>query len=264
MQEENKDDTKTSERERRVDTFRTLFFKASSLAAQLIGIVFVAYVIGWIRAETYYSAFGASWIAGQLSQAQLLNFSKEPLIFFLIAWGVVSETVVTYEVSLNGLSKTKLILAFLFCLGFILYFVKPDDLGGYFKISLSLIYLILFSLWIAVEVNFITLLHLNDKMKRPSVLFHLIPFLCIWFLFWFPIEWGTTDALRDMNINTTTLRRVVLKGSTNVNRRLLGYDGNNFVVVTLPGLAEKENHLSLQVVKSEDILKIIGPKYQKL
>lgn len=142
--------------------------------------------------------------------------------------------------------------------------MKPDDLGSYFKISVSLIYLILFSLWIAVEVNFITLLHLNDKMKRPSVLFHLIPFLCIWFLFWFPIEWGTTDALRDMNINTTTLRRVVLKGSTNVNRRLLEYDGNNFVVVTLPGLADKENHLSLQVVKSEDILKIIGPKYQKL
>ena len=84
------------------------------LASGTLGLAVVAYLIGWIRAESYYSAFGAGWITKELTSTELLGFSAWPLVLLVISFVVTMTDIAT---RLVGKSLRK---AEYFSLGFVL------------------------------------------------------------------------------------------------------------------------------------------------
>lgn len=53
------------------------------IASGLVGLAGFGYLIGWIRASSYFDQFGAKWMLVQLGPGEILQFSMLPLTVFL-------------------------------------------------------------------------------------------------------------------------------------------------------------------------------------
>jgi len=257
MNYENKNNSVKLKKNALLDTYGNVFSKVPRFITNILSISFVAYIVGWVRANSYYSEFGAKWIVAQLNTNELLQFSIWPFLILGLSFFIVTEVIAENKTSYKKIVLLSVCSIFL---AFMILILNRLFVRKYFvSFELALAFIALFALGIAASLlaNQIVLLHSKGMAKQPSIIFSLIPYMCFIGFYILPNNLGEIEGQRDIDIIRTQLPRVVLRDSKNKKTRLLRYNGSEFFIVRLPNSGDSGG-VTIQVVDSAKILKIIG------
>ena len=228
------------------------FFKIlPSFLSIILGFTAIAYIIGWIQAKSYYTAFNAPWIVSELSGIDILTFSWLPLsqLIFFIYLGITDLMVNKnrYKTTFFILRHGWYFIIIVFIANIILdnfqFEVLKKIVGG---ISLPL----LFTLYAAASFELL-IINLQKKDFKWNLLNIYIIYGIVVFGFYFlPTQIGKDEAKRDLDINKTKLQKVILYNDNRDNLRLLKSNRELFYVVAL----DTNSHTpKIQVIEYKNI-----------
>lgn len=222
------------------------------LASGALGLVIIAYLVGWLRAESYYSAFGARWVTRELTPIELLSFSLWPLVFLVIGL-VLTMTDIAERLIGKSLRQVES-----FLLGLVI-FSQTIAMGlswsGY-KIMAA--YFALASLFNSSSLLMLTFgkivlgLHSN-RFKWHSSL--------VWILFWACLSYGANCMIlgsiegdRDNDPAHSELPAVMLRDTVVGDWRLLRSSDQTMYVANI---ADSTNHPPVSVLGADQVTAIM-------
>lgn len=206
-----------------VGAYQKAFYPVAKILTSLAGLWVIAYVIGWIRADSYYTSLGASWLANELSAQHILSLSDWPIFALLLGIIFTFDDLARMPFG-KGMNIMGHIISAL-ALGLILWALY---LGIYEKeyanaAALNLASLYSVSSVLGIELGRIAM-DLSGKGYKWST-DHI--WRLIFYLFWFLItvgSLGSYEGQRDANINQTTLPVIEAKDKQHL-RLILEKDG---------------------------------------
>lgn len=68
--------------------YQLFFTKTQQILSSIVGLSFLAYIIGWYRLQAYYDAIGADWLVNQITSIDILDASFLPIL--ALAMGIAN------------------------------------------------------------------------------------------------------------------------------------------------------------------------------
>lgn len=190
-------------------------------ATSLLGLWAVACVLGWKRADAYYTAFGAEWIASNLSVLNFLSLSYWPVISLVT--GVLftfTDLADRYDRGMKTVWRvTAAALILATCLA-----IWTDWQGDFDKSSFTyavLLFLVGSVLGLRLGEQVMDLANKDYKWGSSNV--WVFFFLCAWFLLMVSTL-GGAEGKRDRDVEQTKLHIVETRSGEKF-RLLLEKDG---------------------------------------
>lgn len=219
-----------------------------NVASALISLGFVGYILGWIRARSYFSEFGAEWIFNELSLMYLIKLSVVPILAILIFLITSLSDIARRIIIGKELVKTLvfLIVVFLMIHSFGIYLNYIQNYSSYLNISFTKVFYSALILTLVFGKNIIALMKTGHRWSSENIWE-----LLLWSaLFLFSIySLGKAEGKVDSDLETSTLPTVILDSEqSEISWRLLYSQGDNLYIVK-PANKDSE----IQIVKPEDI-----------
>lgn len=204
-----------------VQAYQNALAPLTRAATSLLGLWTIACVLGWKRADAYYSAFGADWITRNLSIFNFLSLSYWPIIA-LVAGVLITFTDLAdrYDKSMKNVWRiTAAALIITTCLA-----LWANWQGDFEKSSFAYA-LLLFNVGLALGLRFgeQAMDLANKDFKWGSSNVWTFFFLCAWFLS-IVSSLGSAEGKRDRHVEQTKLDIVETRSGEKF-RLLLEKDG---------------------------------------
>lgn len=210
----------------------TIINQLIKVASTLIGLVAIAYIIGYFRLTSYYNCFNAKWILNNISPLNFLSVSIFSIsvisIFLLLGITDVAE----------GLRIKSLNIYLWISIVFTILISIISDITKHkidLKITIGLLYIASLQWAIAsgIMINIITQLVRLNKFKWSSNLVFSLLFAISYGFYFSPISIGKSEGYRDSNFAQSKLPQIKIKDDKNINWRLLYSKDELFYLVDL-------------------------------
>ena len=224
-----------------------------NLVAVLISSISLIYIIGWVRAKTYFFVFDADWLTKELSTGLLINNSIIP-----VSTLVLSLIAVVFSILYNSLNLSKLrILVSILFVGTILsimfgYFTLIDE---QYNRSILLFYssAVGSSILASCLLGLIILFHQNEKPDQKKLMIILL-FVSVYGFFISPISIGYSEGLRDRDVNYSNLPHIDFGDSTSY--RLLYQKLDLLYYIELNDETYNNTQVNIRKINSESSFRI--------
>jgi len=222
--------------------------------AFILSTITMIYIIGWVRAETYFKYLNASWILKEFTNITYISYSIFPVIILF------SSLLILIILSLRGDIKyehLKILIIFSFTITFICslygygygYNFQPN-------ISTQLIYIASISSSITASCLLVLIIISQNNFQWKKYLLTFFTFVMGYGIFLSPYLIGRAEGLRDSNPNTTELPLVHVEKLSNEKLRLLHFHRDVFYLIVLQNENNNSKEDIIYVVKLEDIIQI--------
>ncbi len=235
-----------------VSAFGRAFGSLLSIGSGIFGLAFLAYIIGWTRALAYYSAFGASWLADELSTTKLLSFSIYPINWLIL--GLILSMADIAKVSIIGKPIRRRVV--LLISGVILIAIISGVLSAFNKHDLALVLAQIVSLHTALLCSLAVAYIIDEALATGfklvtsslSLLVVIVTgfYLSVYFL-------GTVEGRQDASPRDSGLKWVVTNREPLKESRLLLSNGKTFYIAELDS---ESTHPKIRIVDATDIVHI--------
>lgn len=233
-----------------VEAYQNALTPLTRTTTSLLGLWTIACVLGWKRADAYYTAFGVEWITRNLSILDFLSLSYWPVIA-LVAGVLITFTDLAdrYDKSMKSVWRTTAAaLIFATCLA-----LWTDWQGDYGKSSF--IYAVLLFnvgsvLGLRLGEQALDLANKNFKWGSSNV--WMFFFLCAWFLL-IVSSLGSAEGKRDRHVEQTKLDIVETRDGGKF-RLLLEKDG-----LVYGALLKAKDSPRVRIIERQEILFIYRP-----
>lgn len=206
------------------------------IASLTVGITAFAYLIGWLQAKAYFSAFGASWLLSELSVQSLLGYSWVPLtilLFFcyLTTLDLTEGKTTKVKNILFTLKYGRILIITIFIIQMVLISLKINSLQIF--ISYTLVFIMIYYSTSAYGYLILSLQNPKFKWDLPSTYLTFIILFCGLYLV--PTNLGRSSAYRNLDPERSTLPKIQLKSDSQPNLRLLHKSGDMYYSFILSG-----------------------------
>ena len=238
-----------------------------AIGSSAVVFLFIGYLIGWIRAKSYYQIFGASWITHQLKPSVLLSLSALPVGLFALLIIIRFMNFSRSKSSYKKLEKLEKIFVLTGVAIFILFtiidfYALQTDIYSKYRWLNCLGFLLYFTLYLfaaalANRICSLILLYRDNVLNWYSIISDTLYFVFFLGIFIVTGNIGRFEAYRDSDILRTTLPQVVLKETPKQKWHLLMANNDIFYITKLPtatGSAE------FRVIHAEQLSSIIGQR----
>jgi|AntDeeMinimDraft_5_1070356.scaffolds.fasta_scaffold18837_2 type III secretory pathway component EscS len=220
------------------------------IASGLLSLVFIGYLVGWIRARAYFLEFGAEWILSDLSLSYLLSLSVWPILAILISLILTMTDIAERLVGQNLQKAIKFLV-----IGFLLLHFGSMALEYYqnYESSIFIAYAKVFYsasiLMIIFGEKIIQLREDNYKWSSQKI-WELALWTVLFLLSCNSL--GNAEGYRDANSKVSGLPNVIVSTSEKQDNWRLLYSKNNNLYIT--ELNSKES--KIRIIKAEEALYI--------
>ena len=207
------------------------------IAAVIIGLSGVAYLIGWLYARSYYSVFGAEWLINELPVSVLVSYSWWPVIIvvFYTAMGLsdLCDAQLIGKIEDSGIFKT--------CRFFIRHSIWPylillvsdiiTGILGYPAVAriISIFTVTLFIAMTSSALIFIVLRLGFPEFKNRIKIEYLAFGIIIFGLYFTPTQMGKNAALMN-KASDSGLSKVIIRDEPEKVYRLLLSSGEKIYI----------------------------------
>lgn len=217
------------------------------IASSLLGLWVIASVLGWKRADSYYTALGADWITSKLTVIDFLSLSYWPVV--ALALGILvtlTDLADRYEKGMKNVWRiTYGLMVIAFCLAWWFSWHKDFETSTQFYLTLLLSVALVQGILLGLLV--LELAENNFKWYSKD----------IWLLFSMTVFYvsvvsflGTSEGKRDRNIEQTKLSILETRGGERLHL-LLERGGVLYAASLRDG-----GYPRVKIVESKDTLSI--------
>lgn len=232
-------------------------------ASAIIGLSGFAYIVGWLYGRSYFTTFGARWLASEVPLLTMVGYSWWPVIvvIFYAYLGVTDLAGIEKENNIEESSRFKMSRGVLNYGRWAIVVLAISDLvvsiRGYPSVAKTLSYVTVF---IVVAVATCAFEVLAVRLSKPNLKLNLqlvyLTYAIIFFgLYLAPTQMGKNSALQDKDLKSSTLPLVVLRDEPNSSYRLLMAAGDRFYI--FPEKYETNNP-PIQIVSATAVKSIQG------
>lgn len=224
----------------------------SEVIATTVPLIGLCYMIGWFEAKAYFRAFGAEWLASQLTATELLQFSWAPLISFAIVFVVLLDSRVQHVFGQPRHIKLVVLAVIVLPLFALLGMLLTSFLGWQVLETLFIFaYLLCTAVFVALAVRALLRSLRQQTVETPLQIAVLGGCIALFGFLVLPDQHGRALGLVDLNIRTSTLSVVEATDSNLPPLRLLRLHGDTvFAVELLEGEKPKIYVLPLHGVRT--------------
>lgn len=235
MSKQKKQNKNISSNDEIVRSSFTIINQLLKVAITLIGLVPIAYVIGYFRLLSYYACFNSKWIVNNLSPTEYLSASIFS-ISFIVIFIFFGITDVAEGLSIKSLyNYLKLSILFTILISIISDITKNRiD----FKITVGLLHIasIQWAIASGIMFNIITQLVRLQKFKWSSNLIFALLFAIAYGFYFSPRSIGKSEGYRDSNFKHSKLPWIKLANNDKIGWRLLYSKDDLFYLVKLDSI----------------------------
>ncbi len=217
---------------------KRLLHNLPKLATGIVGLSGFAYIIGWAYAQAYFSTFGASWVQSDVPILMLMGYSWWPVVIVLFfAFIGIKDLAETEKETLLEFSPRFKASVFVVNHGrwFFIAISIADPLLANHGYSTAARILSMVNVFIIVALATCTLELLAFRLSNSDLRVNLhlasLTYLIIAIgLYYAPSQMGRNAALKDKNLETSSLPMVKLRDEPKTEYFLLLSSGERLYV----------------------------------
>jgi hypothetical protein len=226
------------------------------VAGAAAGLAVLGIFAGWREASAYYSELGAPWFLGNITPAMLLELSAgEIMTLALFAFISISQHM-QGNASAKGL-RFGSILALVVSFIFLVVSLLPES-----SISLTAVHLCTIFGSIALSISAgLTIGEISARLADDELKWNGYHIWLLYFVVWFglmqaPSQIGVSQAKLDRDARLSTLPAVRIKGSADMQLRLVTLIGSQALLVALADESSQSRFRVVDVGTVEFIEKV--------
>lgn len=231
----------------------------SKMASLIVGLTFLAYIIGWGYSSAYYDSLGAKWATSMLIPKQIIQSSV--FIIFIIAMTVFYSVLGLVLKMLNGkkLRNHSFFWAILSILSCFIPLMLQNYVNAIFLATVTMFggYFLVIAVGFFIGELISSHAEYNNQWGSNEV--YLVCMIIIWGVVWAPNLIGKANATIDENSNYS-FPKVRLQENEIDSWRLIGPCGDKLLLISY---GKDRQERKFRLVNAESLIEIASPATMK-